>query len=90
MTTKLRLSICFFFLLLFAGTGVHAQSKPVPRDTSYTPYSAWVKIKKNYPNVTIVKPHLPDGVKAEYDLIYATLPNTPYGKRDLHLDFVPT
>lgn len=86
MTTKLKLSICFFFLLFFAGIGVHAQSKPFPRDTSYTPYSAWVKIKKNYPNVVLVKAHLPDDVKAEYDLIYATLPNTPYGKRELHLD----
>jgi acetyl esterase/lipase len=29
---------------------------------------------------------VPEGVKAEYDLVYATLENTPYGKRDLHLD----
>lgn len=86
MITKLKLSVCFLFLFLFAEIGAYAQFKPVPRDTSYTPYSAWVKIKKHYPNVTRVYPHLPEGVKAEYDIVYATLPNTPYGKRDLHLD----
>lgn len=86
MKAKINLSIYFFFLLLLAGTEVHAQSKPIPRDTSYTPYSAWVKIKKQYPNVTLVKPQLPEGVIAEQNIVYATLPYTPYGKRDLHLD----
>jgi len=86
MTNKLSLSICFLFVLIFAGVEVYAQTKPIPRDTSYTPYSAWVKIKKHYPNVTRVYPHLPEGVKAENNIVYATLPNTPYGKRDLHLD----
>ena len=58
----------------------------IPKDTSYTPYSAWVKINKDYPHVTRVYPNLPDGVKAENNIVYATLPNTPYGKRDLHMD----
>ncbi|GET24289.1 hypothetical protein NT017_06180 [Prolixibacter sp. NT017] len=61
-------------------------AKPIPRDTSYTPYSAWVKIKKHYPDVTLVKPELPEGVKPEYNVVYATLPNTPYGERKLHLN----
>jgi acetyl esterase/lipase len=73
-------------VLLLAGFGVYAQSAQIPRDTSYTPYLAWQKIQKEYPNVTLVKPHLPDGVKAEQNIVYATLPDTPYGKRDLHLD----
>lgn len=72
--------------MLFVGIDLHAQSKPIPRDTSYTPYSAWVKIKKQYPNVTLVKPQLPEGVKADQNIVYATLPHTPYGKRGLHLD----
>jgi acetyl esterase/lipase len=58
----------------------------IPRDTSFTPYMAWIKIKKEFPEATIVKQHLPAGVRAESDVVYATLPNTPYGKRDLHLD----
>ncbi|GET21674.1 alpha/beta hydrolase [Prolixibacter denitrificans] len=82
-------AIRLLLLLLIATGTASAQTcatKPIPRDTSYTPYSAWVKIKKHYPNVTPVKPELPKGVKAEYNVVYATLPNTPYGKRDLHLD----
>ena len=57
-----------------------------PRDTSFTPYQAWIKIQKDFPEARIVQPQLPAGVRAEIDLVYATLPNTPYGKRDLHLD----
>jgi len=58
----------------------------VPSDTSFTTYHAWMQIKSSFPNATIVKPSLPSGVMAEKDLVYATLPDTPYGKRDLHLD----
>jgi len=58
----------------------------IPRDTSFTPYQAWIKIQKDFPEARIVKPQLPAGVQSESDVVYATLPNTPYGKRELHLD----
>ncbi len=58
----------------------------IPRDTSFTPYQAWIKIQKDFPEARIVHPQLPEGVRADIDVVYATLPNTPYGKRDLHLD----
>ena len=58
----------------------------IPRDTSFTPYQAWIKIKKDFPQAQIVRPQLPAGVKAENDIVYATLHETSYGKRDLHLD----
>lgn len=61
-------------------------SKAIPRDTSYTPYSTWIKIRNNYPQATIAKPSLPANVTAIEDLVYCTLPGTPYGDRDLHLD----
>ena len=57
-----------------------------PRDTSFTPYMAWIKIKKEFPQAQIVKPILPEGVLAEKEIVYATLPETTYGKRVLHLD----
>lgn len=85
----MKRTIRLLLLLLFATGTVSAQTnvlKPIPRDTSYTPYSAWVKIKKHYPSVTLVKPELPKGVQAEYNVVYASLPHTPYGQRDLHLD----
>ncbi|WP_321288889.1 alpha/beta hydrolase [uncultured Sunxiuqinia sp.] len=77
------------FIFLCAASPLYSQIVTIdgiPKDTAYTPYSAWVKIKKDYPNVTRVYPDLPDGVKAENNIVYVTLPDTPYGKRDLHMD----
>ena len=55
-------------------------------DTSYTPYQSWLSIKNRYPQAAIAYPRLPDGVKFEGNLVYATLRGTPFGDRDLHLD----
>lgn len=68
--------------------GICQNEKPFPKDTSYNPQHTWGNIVKRYPNSRIVPSKLPAGVKAEYDLVYATLENTPYGKRDLHLDVI--
>ena len=80
-----------FWIVLFCvlDSGLKGQDgaiKPVPRDTSFTPYQAWISIQKGFPEATIVKPILPAGVSAQYDLVYTTLPDTPFGKRELHLD----
>jgi acetyl esterase/lipase len=73
--------------LLFASiTGICQKSNSIPTDTSYNPQHAWGNIIKTYPNTKIAPSKVPEGVKAEYDIVYATLENTPYGKRDLHLD----
>jgi acetyl esterase/lipase len=69
--------------------GISAQgisNQTFPCDTSFTPYQTWIKIKKEFPEATIAKPQLPEGVKAEIDVIYATFAEALYGKRDLHLD----
>lgn len=63
-----------------------ASGQVIPRDTTFTPYLAWIKIQKDFPEARIVKPQLPAGVRAETDVVYAILPNTPYGRRELHLD----
>ncbi|MBP1639745.1 MAG: hypothetical protein H6Q17_1328 [Bacteroidetes bacterium] len=57
-----------------------------PRDTSYTPTQAWKNICRNYPNAKIVPSVVPSNVEAKFNLVYATLKNTPYGDRNLHLD----
>ncbi|HEY4787503.1 MAG TPA: alpha/beta hydrolase [Bacteroidales bacterium] len=62
------------------------QYPPIPRDTTYSVYTVYNQTKKNYPFVSIAKDSLPDGVIAHRDIMYTTLPNTPYGNRDLHLD----
>ncbi len=87
--SKLKTYFLFFiFLTIFPrlGFGQTVVQKEIPRDTSYTPYQTWVKIRKEFPQAEIVKPHLPDGVKAEYEVVYTTIPATPFGNRDLHLD----
>ena len=60
-------------------------------DTSYTPYQTWLKIRKNYPDVSIVQlAHYPSVIE-KYDLVHATLTDTYNTKRELHLDiFSPT
>ena len=85
-----QIIISLILLSFFAvqGSGQTSQFKPIPMDTSYTPYSAWVKLKKHYPDIVLVKPEMPDGVKAQFDIVYATLPDTPYGERNLHLDIL--
>jgi len=68
---------------------VFAQSaapKPIPCDTSFTTYQTWLKIKGEFPEAQIVRPQLPEEVVVENNVVYATLPDTPFGKRDLHLD----
>jgi len=79
----------FLILLLLFSQDMFAQSveqKPIPRDTSFNPYQAWIKIKKEFPEAKIVTPQLPEGVIAENNVVYTTLSETPYGKRELHLD----
>lgn len=54
----------------------------IPRDTSYTIWSTYLKNKKRYPDVRPVWPDLPKGVKAKNDLVYARLDSG----RELHLN----
>ncbi len=74
-------------IIVFTSVSAHTtEQRPIPRDTSFTPYQAWLKIKKEFPEAKIVVAKLPEGSVANYDVVYATLPDTPYGKRDLHMD----
>lgn len=79
----LSLIFCLTSQILMAQV---ASGQVIPRDTTFTPYLAWIKIQKDFPEATIVKPQLPVGVRVQTDVVYAILPNTPYGKRELHLD----
>lgn len=83
---RISLLITLFCLISQVLLAQGGNGQVIPRDTSFTPYQAWIKIRKDFPEARIVKPQLPEGVRAEADVVYATLPNTPYGKRELHLD----
>ena len=78
--------VIFFCLIGFLGNAQLVNIQGIPHDTSFTTYSAWKGIKDKFPEVKIVYPQLPEGMLAENNVVYATLPNTPYGKRELHLD----
>jgi acetyl esterase/lipase len=52
-----------------------------PRDTSFTTYSAAIKVTKQFPNAKLVIPKLPKGVQGKKDIIYIS-----YGSRKMHLD----
>jgi acetyl esterase/lipase len=58
----------------------------VPRDTSYTLYSAFQKIKKNYPEVRLPIYSSDERIRIERDVVYSQLDN-----RQLHADvyFMP-
>lgn len=86
MMKRISLILLAFCLIGLTSNAQLVNIDGIPRDTSFTPYMAWIKIKKEFPQAQIVKPILPAGVVAEKDIVYATLPETPFGKRDLHLD----
>ena len=67
-------------MLLFCQIAI-AQAPEIPRDTSYTIQSNYIKLKKKYPFVTPIEPKLPKKVKAQTEVIYKTI-----NGRALHLD----
>jgi pectinesterase len=73
----------FFFLALHVVLAAGQQNKrsEIPRDTSFTVFSAAEKIKKQYPQARLVLPDPPKGVTVSSDLVYER-----YGERALHLD----
>lgn len=75
--------LCFFCLL---ASPQQATQNEIPRDTSFNVVSTYNKIKKYFPEARPANPDLPENVEAHYELVYTTLPETPFGKRDLHVD----
>lgn len=79
----------FFALFFILGFHIVAAQNPVmeiPRDTTYSIARVHRQIKKDYPYIIPVKDSLPLGVVALKDIVYTTIPETTFGKRNLHLD----
>lgn len=55
----------------------------VPRDTSFTIFSSYIKEKKKFPFIKIANPQLSDEIKIDTNLVYAI-----YEKRKLRLDIL--
>jgi len=75
--------ICF----LLSRCPVQAQEKLIPKDTTYNTLRVWRQIKKEHPHI---KPAVDNsrGLIEWRNLVYAHLPATAYGDRDLHLDII--
>lgn len=91
MITRKRLDAIkklFFLILITVGPILQAksQTKEIPRDSSYSVSNVYKQIHKNFPMAIPAKDSLPEGVLAERDIVYTTLAETAFGKRDLHLD----
>jgi pectinesterase len=77
----------FFVVSILTILKVNGQSlQLIPRDSSYNITSSYNSIKNKFPYASPAVDKLPAGVQADRELVYATLPNTPFGKRELHLD----
>lgn len=62
----------------------------IPKDTTYTVKNTYRKLIKDYPYIKPVEPFALESIIQKNDIVYRTLPETPFGKRDLHVDiFIP-
>lgn len=77
--------LCVIVLLPFLLFSQPVKKKEIPRDTSYTIYSAYKKIKKNYPFVSLIDEKLSKGVIQNKNITYKIIDQTDYGKRELKL-----
>ncbi|HSK12249.1 MAG TPA: alpha/beta hydrolase [Phnomibacter sp.] len=57
-----------------------------PRDTSYTPYSTYQKLIKQYPGISIASPAPSAQIQCLTDVPYVTIENASLGPRKLLLD----
>jgi acetyl esterase/lipase len=84
------MKIFFSFLTaILLASSVNAQSivniNGIPRDTSFTLYSTFNKLIKDFPGIEPVEANAPVNVREIRDLAYAS-----YGSRRMHLDiFIP-
>lgn len=83
MTRKVYAAL---FVLLAIKTSTYAQQKEIPVDTTYNVDRVYRQVRKDFPMAVPARDSLPAGVIAERNIVYATLPETPFGKRDLHLE----
>ena len=67
-------------LLFFFSKFVFAQAD-YPVDTTYTVKSIYEKVKKDYPNISLVKPRKYENVKEKKEVVYKKI-----NERKLHLD----
>ncbi|MDB0798526.1 alpha/beta hydrolase [Phocaeicola vulgatus] len=81
-----RKIIAGWIVSILLGSSMHAQESTFPKDTSFTAYQTYMKVKKTRPYIELVKPQLPLDIIAFENIVYSVIPDTPYGKRELHVN----
>lgn len=80
------------FILLFicvSSIAVQAQfldGTKIPADTTFNVPGVFHQIKNNFPEATPAIDFVPEGVSDYRNIVYATVENTAFGERELHLD----
>lgn len=89
MTGVLQLCGCVILLAMCSNVGVAQHRAAIPVDTTYTVASTYRKLVKEYPDIKPVT-FQPGAGTERFDVVYLTIPETPFGKRELHADiFTP-
>lgn len=76
----MRLLFAFFLIIPFIAFSQN-EIADFPRDTTFSVWSAWQKIKKDFPQAQPVKEYKSLKITGERDVVYYSL-----GERDLHAD----
>lgn len=74
------------WVLILIKSNTSSSTLTIPRDSSFTTYLTWLKLVRDFPQAKIAEEKLPAGLTVNYGVTYKTLPFSPYGKRELHLD----
>lgn len=73
------------YLFLFCAGWISAHAQEIPRDTTYTVWSTHQKLKKQYPQIVVVKPVAAKSIVQRADVPYTTV-NYSGGQRELKAD----
>lgn len=65
---------------------IYYTNQGIPRDSSFTAEGSYKKYSKYYPEIEVVKAHLPQGVAKDTDVVYTVLNDTINNKRRMYLD----
>lgn len=79
-------NFCVTTMLLLFISAINVDAENYPVDTSYTIQKQLRKYIKKYPYLIPAKDQTASGISEFRDVVYATLEETKYGKRELHAD----
>ena len=82
---KHKFSFIFLVLLFVTNLNLFGINKSVPRDTSYTVYSSYIKELKRFPFIKTVDTTVAKAIKSYEKVVYKKIADTNYGDRELKL-----